>query len=166
MNIRIKLLRKYLKKTQQDFGSLCGKSRDAIANYETGRVTPDDAFIKLLCLKFNVNEHWLRTGEGEMFSKTIDDIIGDLAEKYDLDKYDISIIRHYVELSATDRKKFVSIMKIIFNSHSEPITEKNDEHLSVDERLALIRPQLEAAEKGKTSTASISINSQAKENDA
>ena len=165
MNVRIRLLRNYLKKTQQDFGSLCGKSRDAIANYETGRVIPDDAFVKLLCLKFNVNEHWLRTGEGEMFSKTIENMIGDLAEKYDLDKYDISIIRHYVELSAEDRKKFTSLMKIIF-ARDNDITEKSDEHLSVDERLALIRPQLEAAEKGKTSTASISINSQAKENDA
>lgn len=165
MNSRIKLLRNYLKKTQQEFGSDCGKSRDAIANYETGRVVPDTAFLKLLCLKFNVNEHWLRTGEGEMFSKTLDDMIGDLAEKYDLDKYDISIIRHYVELSAEDRKKFTSLMKIIF-ARDNDITEKSDEHLSVDERLALIRPQLEAAEKGKTSTASTSINSQAKENDA
>lgn len=165
MNVRIRLLRNYLKKTQQDFGSLCGKSRDAIANYETGRVIPDDAFVKLLCLKFNVNEHWLRTGEGEMFSKTIENMIGDLAEKYDLDKYDISIIRHYVELSAEDRKKFTSLMKIIF-ARDNDITEKSDEHLSVDERLALIRPQLEAAEKGKTSTAFTSINSQAKENDA
>ena len=165
MNSRIKLLRNYLKKTQQEFGSDCGKSRDAIANYETGRVVPDTAFLKLLCLKFNVNEHWLRTGEGEMFSKTLDDMIGDLAEKYDLDKYDISIIRHYVELSAEDRKKFTSLMKIIFFFFYD-ITEKSDEHLSVDERLALIRPQLEAAEKGKTSTASTSINSPAKENNA
>ena len=165
MNVRIRLLRNYLKKTQQDFGSLCGKSRDAIANYETGRVIPDDAFVKLLCLKFNVNEHWLRTGEGEMFSKTIENMIGDLAEKYDLDKYDISIIRHYVELSAEDRKKFTSLMKIIF-ARDNDITEKSDEHLSVDERLALIRPQLEAAEKGKTSTASTSTNLQVKENDA
>lgn len=165
MNERLKKIRKTLKKTQEDFSTDCGKTRTAYAKYEAGIVVPDDAFIKLLCLKFNVNEHWLRTGEGEMFSKTLDDIIGDLAEKYDLDKYDISIIRHYVELSAEDRKKFVSLMKIIF-ARDNDVTEKSDEHLSIDERLALIRPQLEAAEKGKTSTASTSINLQVKENNA
>jgi phage repressor protein C with HTH and peptisase S24 domain len=29
----------------------------------------NDRFIKLICAAFNVNELWLKTGEGEMFNK-------------------------------------------------------------------------------------------------
>lgn len=116
MNTRLKAVRNTLKKTQSEFGSMCGKSRDAIANYETGRVVPDDAFIKLLSVKFNVNEQWLLTGEGEMFTETKVSLLDKLAEKYNLDKYDMSIIRHYMELDSEDRKKFVSLMRVIFAS--------------------------------------------------
>lgn len=67
MNNRIKILRKHLKKTQEEFGSLCGKSRRAIAAYEQGTVVPDASFIQLLSLKFKVNITWLKSGKGEMF---------------------------------------------------------------------------------------------------
>ena len=77
---------------------------------------PDDSFVKLICIKFNVNEQWLLTGEGEMFTETKVSLLDKLAEKYNLDKYDMSIIRHYMELDSEDRKKFVSLMKVIFAS--------------------------------------------------
>ena len=38
-----------------------------MATYESGRNEPIDAVISLICTKYNVNENWLRTGEGEMF---------------------------------------------------------------------------------------------------
>ena len=38
----------------------------ALANYEVDRNEPIDAVITLICREFNINESWLRTGEGEM----------------------------------------------------------------------------------------------------
>ena len=38
-----------------------------VAGYETGRRVPLDIVIQTICTRFNVDEHWLRTGEGEMF---------------------------------------------------------------------------------------------------
>lgn len=67
MDKRLKELRKNLKLTQQEFSNRIGIKRNNIACYETGKNTPSDAAISLICREFNVNENWLRTGEGEMF---------------------------------------------------------------------------------------------------
>lgn len=67
MNERLKKLRKALDLTQQEFADRIGVKRNSFANYETGRNTPIDAIIISICKEFNVNENWLRTGEGDMF---------------------------------------------------------------------------------------------------
>ena len=67
MNERLKKLRKELDMTQQEFADRIGIKRNSLANYETGRNTPIDAIIVSICREFNVNENWLRNGEGEMF---------------------------------------------------------------------------------------------------
>lgn len=67
MNSRIKELRKALGLTQNDFGVRLGLAPNTITNYETGRREPSNQIIIAICREFNVNEEWLRTGEGEMF---------------------------------------------------------------------------------------------------
>lgn len=67
MKERIKQLRKSLDLTQQEFADKIGIKRNSFANYETGRNTPIDAIILSICREFNVNEVWMRKGEGEMF---------------------------------------------------------------------------------------------------
>ena len=66
MGNRIKELRKALGLTQQEFADRIGVKRGAIANYEIGRNASDTA-VALICREFGVSEHWLRTGDGEMF---------------------------------------------------------------------------------------------------
>lgn len=67
MNERLKKLRKTLDLTQQEFGNRIGVKRNTIATYESGRNEPIDSVFSLICREFNVNETWLRTGEGDMF---------------------------------------------------------------------------------------------------
>lgn len=67
MNERLKKLRKTLDLTQQEFADRIGIKRNSLANYETGRNTPIDAILISICREWNVNEEWLRTGNGEMF---------------------------------------------------------------------------------------------------
>ena len=69
MKDRIKKLRKELDLTQQEFADRLGTARNNIAGYETGKRSPSDAVISLICTKFNVNESWLRHGNGEMFAE-------------------------------------------------------------------------------------------------
>jgi len=67
MGERIKELRKALGLTQQEFADRIKVKRNTVATYEMGRSTPSDAAISLICREFNVNENWLRTGDGQMF---------------------------------------------------------------------------------------------------
>ena len=76
MNERIKELRNKLNLTQEEFGKKIGSARNTIANYETGTRNPSNAIITSICREFNVNEVWLRTGEGgegNMFTKISED---------------------------------------------------------------------------------------------
>ena len=65
---RLKELRKELGLTQEKFAERLSMKRNTIATYEIGRNEPIDAVIALICREFNVNETWLRTGEGEIFN--------------------------------------------------------------------------------------------------
>lgn len=68
INERIKLLRKALKLTQTEFGEKVAIAQGHLTNIETGKRDVTDKNIKIICLEFNVNENWLRTGEDEMFN--------------------------------------------------------------------------------------------------
>lgn len=70
MKDRLKLLRKELGLTQEEFAKKINIKRNTLANYEIGRNNPIDAVISLICKEFNVNEKWLRTGSGKMFKKS------------------------------------------------------------------------------------------------
>lgn len=66
---RIKSVREALHLSQRAFGEKLGVSRDVIGNIEYGRVQPKKLFLQHMCQQYKVNEHWLETGEGEMFDK-------------------------------------------------------------------------------------------------
>lgn len=89
INERVKYLRKeVLKLTQQDFSKVLNISRSNMGNIETGQISLTERIILDICEKYNVNETWLRTGEGEMFapmsrSETIAQFAGELMRDED-----------------------------------------------------------------------------------
>lgn len=68
MQNRIKQVRKALNLNQAEFGERIGVKQSTVTAYECGNRTPLDAVIAMICKTFNVNETWLRTGEGDMFA--------------------------------------------------------------------------------------------------
>ena len=75
--------------TQEEFSSRLNLSRNFIAQIETGVKVPSERTIKDICKEFNVNEEWLRTGNGEMLlPKTREDDIADLTLKLLKDEKD------------------------------------------------------------------------------
>jgi phage repressor protein C with HTH and peptisase S24 domain len=64
---RIKQLRKMLGLSQREFAEKIGKSLNAVQKWESGDRIPSEPALKLIAKEFNVNEEWLKTGEGEMF---------------------------------------------------------------------------------------------------
>lgn len=67
MNERIIELRKFLNLSQTDFGKQIGISKSSISDIEIGRISISERTIISICSKFNVNEEWLKSGNGNMF---------------------------------------------------------------------------------------------------
>jgi transcriptional regulator with XRE-family HTH domain len=73
INHRIKELRKALNMTQVNFSQVISLSSGYLASIETEKRRVNNRLIKLICSSFNVNEQWLRSGKGEMFSRNGDE---------------------------------------------------------------------------------------------
>jgi len=67
INQRVKQVRRELKLPQSKFAEALSISNGYVAGIELERKTVNARFRKLLCLTFQVDEHWLLTGEGNMF---------------------------------------------------------------------------------------------------
>ena len=68
MKERILAVRKALKLNQKEFAQQLRMNRTTLSMIEVGDNALTEKNIKLVCMTFNVNENWLRTGKGEMFS--------------------------------------------------------------------------------------------------
>ena len=66
LNSRICQVRKYSGLNQTEFAEKLSLTKNYISLIENGNRTPSDRTISDICREFNVNEDWLRTGEGEM----------------------------------------------------------------------------------------------------
>lgn len=66
---RVRELRKELQLTLEKFGKPLGVGKTAISKIENGENNLTDQMILAICREYNVDENWLRTGEGEMFKK-------------------------------------------------------------------------------------------------
>lgn len=66
---RILELRKELGLTQEEFARRLGITGSGLSNIEKGKRGLTEQMTLAICREFNVNEQWLRTGEGEMINK-------------------------------------------------------------------------------------------------
>jgi len=85
INQRIRLLRKDLGLSQKELGDRISLKHGAISRIEQTGVTVTDQNIRLICDTFNVNENWLRTGEGDMYAETNETVLAQLAAQYHLE---------------------------------------------------------------------------------
>lgn len=68
MNSRIRNLRKLLGLSQKNFAESLGLKQNAISYMEKDGFTVTEHNIKSICILYHVNETWLRSGIGEIFS--------------------------------------------------------------------------------------------------
>ena len=122
MKERLRRLRKTLDLTQQEFADKLKVPRNTIGGYEVGKSNPSDAAVNNICNIFNVNEEWLRTGNGEMFieltrDEQIEHFVGDALKSEDdsfkkkfismlaaLDESDWEVLQKMVELLQENKK--------------------------------------------------------------
>ena len=114
LNERLKKLRKTLGLTQQEFADKIGSKRNTIAKYETNTNAPSAAVISLICREFDVNEIWLKTGEGEMFvSLTRDEEISRFVGETLSDESDTFKKRFISMLSNLDESDWEVLEKMV-----------------------------------------------------
>lgn len=113
---RIKILRKEKNLSMEDFGATIGMGKSAVSRIENGVNGTTDQTIRSICREFGVNEHWLRTGEGEMFEQTRASVLDRLAAEYSLDKEQVSVIESFLDLSPQERTAFLTCMRKVFGS--------------------------------------------------
>lgn len=123
MNERIKQIRKTLNLTQDEFAEKVGLARNSIASYESGRRTPNDAIIKLICREFNVDYFWLTEGIGEMFTQIPQTLIDNIAIEYKLTDDYKAILEAFLEVP--DDKK--EVIKDFFLSIAKKVQKKGEE---------------------------------------
>lgn len=66
INDRVKEVRKAVGLTQEKFGGRIGLKRNSVSQVESGINAVTEQTINNICKTFDVNEAWLRTGEGPM----------------------------------------------------------------------------------------------------
>ena len=107
MNNRIKEIREAVNLSRAKFGDKLGLSGDVINNLERGRIEIKDDRILSICRTFNVNENWLRTGEGEMFLVApIDEEIATFIGKIQMDDKNNFKKRFIAMLSKLDESEW------------------------------------------------------------
>lgn len=128
MKDRIKLIREQNKLSQEDFGNKIKIKRSAVSKIESGLNNPSDQTIALICSEFSINENWLRTGEGEMFTLQEDEeaaYVSELLEDTENPLYDLikAIMKTY---SQTGEKEKTIIKAFAKDLHKNLKEESQD----------------------------------------
>lgn len=130
MNERIKELRKALGLTLERFGEALGVGKTAINKIESGQNNVTDQMFKSICREFDVNEEWLRTGEGEMFkelsrSEKIAVFLTDVLKDED-DSFRKQFIEAFSELDLNDWKVLEGICNNILEKRAKYTMKRKD----------------------------------------
>lgn len=141
MNQRLKELRKFLKLSQTAFGAKLGVSRDVINNFENGRVELKDNFIQLICLKFSINENWLRTGEGDMYRKTTSERLDEIAKELQLTPNQTKVFHILMGLPSEKREVIANAFFLICDENDRRRNE--EQSAAIQSEQAIIQKEEE-----------------------
>lgn len=154
---RVREVRKSLGLTLEKFGEKIGMKKNSVSQIENGKNNVTDANVKAICREFNISEEWLRTGSGEMRIPVEDEAVAavsDLVEKsnplYDVIK---GIMIAYQKLDGPSREVIDQFILDAISQRGrpeavpEPTGPEDLAELSIDEKVALYRQELEREKK-------------------
>ena len=99
------------------FGEPIGMTDSEIKNVETGATQLKENKIPLICNAYNVNEQWLRTGQGNMFlPKTRAQEIGEIVRNAATRDPEESV-KFFTELLGDMTDAEIAIMYEVFRRH-------------------------------------------------
>lgn len=112
---RVRIVRKELSLTLESFGKKLGVGKTAIHKIEKGENSLTDRMFNSICHEFNVNEIWLRSGEGDMF-RPVEDEVAEIVSRLLEDSnpfYDLilDIMQAFDKLDDDGKKIFCDTLK-------------------------------------------------------
>lgn len=158
INSRLKQIRHTLNLSQEEFASKIGiKSRSHISSLENGVRTVTDRIIRDLVNVFNVNEEWLRTGIGNMFTEPDIFSLDEYAKQRGCSELQIELVKSLLDLNTDTIQELINVFKPVYNKLAEEeataTLETTTNHLCITEETENYRKELEATQKGITSSA-------------
>ncbi len=113
---RIQELRKSKNLTQTEFGKMFGVTHAHISSIERGKENPSEMFILFIVEKLKVNEIWLRTGEGEMYSISNFDTRTDSGNITKFELLNKNLVNYMNNIGGEELKTIVSILSYFQSS--------------------------------------------------
>lgn len=132
LNSRVRFVRKSLNLSQETFGHRLGVTGAGISKIESGQRKLTDQMLLMICKEFNINERWLRYGEGELYSQKLPNGLEEVAKCYQLDELDKRILYEYLQLNEKKRSVIKEyIMRIAYGSNSAMVMTDGDQNHEV-----------------------------------
>lgn len=108
---RVRELRKSLGQSQKEFSAQLGLGQSTLAMMEVSKRPISERHIKTICSIYNVNEQWLRTGEGEMLNNDSSSLISRLTEELHMTPDEQELIEVFMSFSQEERKSVIDFAK-------------------------------------------------------
>lgn len=118
---RFKKVRNALDMKQGVFAKEIKTTQGHVSDIENKRKGVSDRVIEIICLKYNVNEDWLRNGTGEMFKEKDGSFTELLSQLDDSDDDFIkSLIKVYMGLDEDSKEALRKIAKRMSEKYKKP----------------------------------------------
>lgn len=112
INERFKAVRNALGKNQSEFAEALGFAQTGVSMIESHKRDVSDRHIKALCSIFNISEHWLRTGEGDMYVESESSLVNALASQMNMSAEQRKLMEIFLTMSDEKRD---SVSKAFFD---------------------------------------------------
>ena len=109
---RFKKVREYYKLSMGAFGNQIGLSASGVSAIEYGTRAMSEKHIKLIHAAFpEINEDWLRSGEGDMKVNSEKSLMQALTETYNLSSLECDIIQAFLNMDPAQQKVFLEMAR-------------------------------------------------------
>lgn len=158
---RIRFIRKeVLKLNQADFAQKIKISRSNLGNIETGSVNLTDRIVYQICQTFDINEEWLRTGNGEMYAENDESIVRELIEKYHMTENQQRIMYAFLAMDDEKRERVATAFFDFIDSMRQQESKQSD--ADIEAELDAYRQELKAEAEARVSSPSAAGNGSSK----
>lgn len=133
-----------------EFARVLNINQSYVTQLIKGRNQPSDRLIEDICQKYNINEEWLKTGEGEMRRATSPLFLRDSS----LDATDREIIESYIRMTPTQRQFIKDWIRRIADTMSPAIPTETEKKtygdMTPEEKKAALAREIDDETRGKT----------------